>query len=84
MTATTYAESYAEMTATIAGNIREGIRHHPIVCRQDILAVSVDVSPHELSQRMTGKVPWELELLFDVARVLDVAASDLFRGPDDE
>lgn len=68
---------YAPMAAGIAEKIRDGIKDAPMVGRQDILAVCVDLSPSEFSEYMTGKRVWEVALLWDVARVLEVAVWEL-------
>lgn len=45
------------------------------------VAISVDLGPDEFSQRMTGKVPWEPEVIADVRRVLAVPADDFWHPP---
>ncbi|GAA1970486.1 hypothetical protein GCM10009718_02500 [Isoptericola halotolerans] len=60
----------------------DGIRwwcwHHDV--RQSELAVCVRVSPDELSQRMTGKRPFEADLLADIAAQFEVTVPELVTG----
>jgi|GEM_PF-2954688 len=42
------------------------------------VAISVGLSPDEFSQRMTGKVSWEADVVEDARRVLAVPEDDFW------
>ena len=45
------------------------------------VAVAVDLGPDELSARMSGKVPWEPELVDDIRRTLGVPEDQFWDPP---
>lgn len=69
--------NYAHDAAVIASNIRRAIKAHPLVYRQEILAMSIDMSPSELSLYMTGKRIWDVVMLYEIGQVLDISWAQL-------
>lgn len=72
MADTLYAPSPAAMAVRERVAARITTIRKPTGTRQNELAVACDFGPDEFSQRMTGRVAFDLDELADIARALDV------------